>query len=99
MHAGNGAAWGTTFFREELTLTLFVGVFQQRNARVPSLLRTIVNQSVFANVQVARAGAATPIVFEAFCDVVLELIDARKRALFQRDDFFENLLFARSQRL
>jgi len=96
MHAGNGAARRATFLRHEFALALLVRIFEQRHAGIPALLRTIMDQAIFADVQVARAGAAPPVVFEAFGDVVLELINARERSFFERDNFLENLLFARA---
>ena len=57
------------------------------------------DQAVFANVEVARASAAAPVVFFSARDVVLKFIDAREGLFFERDNFLENFLFARSQRL
>src|ERR1700679_2044551 len=98
MHAGNGATRRATFLRHKLPLALLVRVLQQRNAGITALLRTVMNQAVFANVQVARAGSAAPVVFQPLGDVLLKLIDPRKRSLFQRDNFIEDLLLARAQR-
>ena len=65
--------------REEFALTLLRRVFRERHAGVAALLGTIMNQSVFADVEIARAGAAAPLVFASGGDIVLELIDARER--------------------
>ena len=65
VHAGNGAARGAAFFGEEFAVALLVGVFHERNAGIAALLRAIVDQAVFADVEVARAGAAAPVVFLA----------------------------------
>ena len=76
MHAGNGATRRASFLGHKLALALLVGIFQQRNARITPLLRTIMNQAVLANVQIPCAGAATPIVLQSLCYVVLKLINA-----------------------
>src|SRR5271156_450000 len=95
VHAGHGAARGTGFFGEEFAVALLIGVFHDRNARIAALLRAVVDQAVFADVEIARACAAAPVVFPAARDVVLEFIYAREGLFFERDNFFENFLFAR----
>ena len=90
---------GASLLGKELAIPAFEGVFRKRNAGITALLRAIVNQAVFANIEVARARAATPIVLEASRDIVLEAVHARKRALTQRHDLFENLRLTRSERL
>ena len=94
VHAGHGAARGAGFFGEELAVALLVSVFHDGNARIAALLRTIVDQAVFADVEIARASTAAPVVFLAARDIVLELIDTSEGLLFQRDNFFENFLLA-----
>jgi len=98
VHAGHGAARGAGFFGKEFAVTLLVGVLHDRNAGIAALLRAIVDQAVFADVEIARAGTAAPIVFLAARDVVLEFVDAREGLFFQRDNFLENFLLARVQR-
>ena len=68
----------------------------ERNARIAALLRTIMHQAILADVEVARAGAAAPVVLLAARDVVLKSIDAREGLLFQRHDLFENFPLSRS---
>jgi len=46
-----------------------------------------VDQAVFADVQVAGSGAASPLIGAALCDVVLESVDAGKAAFFQGLNF------------
>src|SRR5450432_210060 len=99
MHAGNRATRCASLLGDKFTLALFVGVLQQRNSGITALLRTVMNQFVLANIQIARAGAATPIVFESLGYVELEFIDARERSFFQGDDLVENFLLARTERL
>src|ERR1700687_1551159 len=99
LHAGNGAARRAEFLREIFVAAHFRRVLRQRNARISALLRTPVHQAVLANIEIARAGAAAPVVFAAARVIVLEFVEARKRALPQRHHLFENFRFARPQRL
>src|ERR1700685_619233 len=99
MHAGHRATRSTALLREKFAVALLVSVLRQRNAGVAALLRAIMHQTILANVEIARAGATSPVVLQALGDVVLELIDAREGLLAQRHDLFENFLLARAQRL
>src|ERR1700741_2659100 len=58
-------------------------VFLQRDAGITALLRAVMHQAVFANVEIARAGPATPLIRPSQGDVVLEGIHAREAALLQ----------------
>ena len=90
MHAGNGAARRAAFFCAKFALALLGRVFGQRNAGISALLRAVVDQAVLANVEIAGAGAASPIVFAARGDVVLEAVHASEGTLAERHDLFEN---------
>src|SRR5579864_6132406 len=57
------------------------------------------NQAVLANVEISRAGTASPVVLAARGDVVLKRIDARERALAEAHDFLENLALSLTERL
>ena len=96
---GHGATRGAAFFGKKLAVALLVRILHQRNAGIAALLGAIMDQTVFANVEVARASAAAPVVFFTARDVVLEFIDAREGLFFERDNFLEDFLLARSQRL
>src|SRR5215470_12417510 len=98
MDAGDRAARGAAFLRVELAVALLVRVLGERHARVAALLRAVMDEAVFADIEVARAGAAPPIVFEAFGDVVLEEIHAREGVLPERHDFLENFLLTLAER-
>src|SRR5579863_3289491 len=74
-------------------------ILGERNAGVAALLRAVMDEAVLANVEVARAGAAAPVVFAARGDIVLKRIDARKRTLAEAHDFLENFSFARAKGL
>src|SRR5262249_18413459 len=72
---------------------------RQRFARIAALLGTVVYQAVFANVEIARAGAATPMVLAPLRNVVLEIVDARVAALLHRAHRGVNLALLVAQRL
>ena len=72
--------------------------FSERNARIAALLRAPVHQAVLADVEIARAGAAPPVVRLALGDIVLETVDAREAALAHGHDLFKNFDLARRQR-
>src|SRR5579863_8005804 len=75
------------------------GIFGERNAGIAALLRAVMDEAVLANVEVARAGAAAPVVFAARGDIVLKRIDARKRTFAEAHDFLENFAFVRRKGL
>ena len=81
VHARNCAARGAAFLRQKLALPLLVGVIFERNARVPALLRAIMNKAVLADIEIARTSAATPVVLASFRDVVLKIVQPRERLL------------------
>src|SRR5579862_8010827 len=58
-------------------------IFRQWNAWISTLLRAVVHQAVFANVEIAPASAATPLVRLPQGNIVLKRIDARKAAFLQ----------------
>src|SRR5271166_203053 len=63
MNAGNRAVGSAAFLRQKFAPKVGLAVLLKGNARIAALLRTVVHQPVLANVQIARAGAAAPIVF------------------------------------
>src|SRR6202030_265773 len=85
--------------RKIFAAAVFGRVFFKRHARVSALLRAPVNQSILADVEIARAGAASPFVRFTSCDVVLETVEARKPPLAHAHDFFEDFGLAGSERL
>lgn len=82
VHARNRAMRCTAFFGEIFAAHVIAGVGCQRHARIAALLRTIMHESVFADVEIARARAAAPFIRQALRDVVLKSIDAGEAALF-----------------
>ena len=87
------------FFRVELAMAALGGVLGERDARIAALLRAVMDEAILANVEIARAGAAAPMVFAARGDIVLKRIDARKRAFAEAHDFLENFALVRCKRL
>src|SRR5581483_1263485 len=83
VHAGNGAMRGTAFFGEILATDIGNCVFFQRDAGIPPLLRAVMHQPILADVEVARSGAATPLVRTSLGNVVLEGIDTGEAAPLQ----------------
>src|SRR5689334_21822539 len=55
-----------------LAIEVFHRVLIERNSGIATLLRAPMDQTVFANVEVTRAGATTPIVRFALRDAVLK---------------------------
>src|SRR5580704_7700910 len=88
MHAGYGAIRRTGFFGEIFAADVVDGVIGERSPGISALLRTVMHQAVFANVQVTRAGAAAPIVGTSFGNVVLEAVDTGEAALAHALHFF-----------
>ena len=84
VHAGHRAVRRAAFFREIFAADIVARVSLERNARIAALLRTIVHQPVFADIEIARAGAAAPVIRQTLGDVVLKRVDPREAALFQR---------------
>ena len=64
------------FFGYVLAADVLHCVLLQGDAGVAALLRAVVHQAILADIQVAGAGAAAPLVGPALGDVVLEAIDA-----------------------
>src|SRR5690242_24288 len=77
VYARDGTVRRAAFLGEELTTYVGAGVLLQRNARVAPLLRAIVHQPILADVQIAGAGAAAPVVRVAIGNVVLEAVESR----------------------
>jgi hypothetical protein len=84
MHARHGAVRRAGFFADILTAQVFSTILFQRNRRIAALLRAIVNQAVFANVQITGTGAAAPLVGTSLRNVVLKSVDAGEAALLER---------------
>src|SRR5579862_3552252 len=75
MYAADGAVGGAALGGEELAFDIFAGVVGDGHARVAALLAAVVDQAVFADVEVTRPGAAAPVVGPALGDGRLELVE------------------------
>ena len=76
MHAADRAERRAPFRRQELAPDVVDRVRRERHAGAAALLRAPVHQPVLADVEVARAGAALPVVRLAVGEVHLEAADA-----------------------
>src|SRR5437870_10716148 len=74
LYAGDRAAWGAGFAGEELVLEVGRCVLVERDGGVAPLLRTVVDQPVFANVEIAAAGAGAPVVGFAQRESLLAIV-------------------------
>src|ERR1700743_291940 len=83
MHAADGAVRRAGLRGKELPLHVLGSVFAQRNARKTALLRAVMHEAVFADVEVARTRPAAPVVRQALRNRLLKLIEARVAAPLQ----------------
>src|ERR1700688_3013257 len=58
-------------------------IFLQRNAGMNALLGAVVHQPILANIEVAPASAAAPLIRTAKRDVVLKGVNAREAAFLE----------------
>src|SRR5436190_22421449 len=75
--AGNRAVWCTAFFCNEFATDVVDRVSVQRLGGITTLLRTVVHQSVFADVQVSRSSAAAPVIRLSVRNGILKGIEAK----------------------
>ena len=75
LHTGNGTEFGTGLFSIELDFHVLAGVFSQRNPRISALLRAIMHQAVFADIQIACTNTPAPVVLTSVGQLVLTLIE------------------------
>src|SRR5437879_3499324 len=99
VHAGDGAVRGAALFGQVFAANVVAGVGFERNSGVAALLRAIVHQSVFADIEIAGAGSAAPVVTFALRNVVLEGVDASEAAFLERLHFVVDAALFLAQRL
>src|SRR5580692_9575454 len=87
MHARNRAVRRAAFLRQVFAAHVVARVGRERDSGIAALLRAVMYQSVFADVEIARARAAAPFVRQTLGDVVLESVDASEAALVPRLHF------------
>src|SRR2546423_33076 len=72
MDAADRAVRGAGLARRELASNIVDRIRLERHGRITALLRAVVDEALFADVQVACAGAAPPLVRLPVREVVLE---------------------------
>src|SRR5208337_4579296 len=77
VYARDRTVRSAAFFGEELAANIGERVLLQRGSGITALLRAVMNESVFANVEISCPSPAAPLVRPAIGDVVLEPIEAR----------------------
>src|SRR4051812_25938869 len=70
----------------------------QRLCRKASLLRAVVHEAVFADIQVARTGPATPVTRLAISNFLLEVIDLREMPFLELLHFKKHFALTVRQR-
>src|SRR5262245_25907257 len=92
MDAGNRAVRGTRFDRAVLALEIRGTVLRQWNARVSTLLRAPMDETILANIHVARSCPALPCVGAAVGEVALKqaVMPMRVEAARELYDLFIN---------
>src|SRR4030095_17262237 len=78
---------------------VFARVLFERNAREAALLRAIMDQAVFADVQIARARAAAPVIRPTVGQVVLKLVQPSELLLAAPPQLFVDLFLDAAERL
>src|SRR5262249_48578699 len=106
MHAADGAIRRARLRRREFPPDVLDRVAFERHAWMAALLRTIVHETVLADVQVARAGATAPLVRLAVRQIVLKAANPRIEILEdlpgpvdRRRHLVVDLALGRSERL
>ena len=99
MNAGYRAVRRAGFFRQVLPAYVLERVLLDGSSRIAALLRAIVNKSVFADVEIASACAASPVVRLAICEIVLKSVYASVPLLAKTLHLVVNLALYSRQRL
>ena len=72
LNASDSTVRRARFFGEIFPLDVGESVLFERDARIAALLGAVMDEAVFANVQIAGTGAASPIVRFAAGEIFLE---------------------------
>ena len=99
MHTRDSAVRRARFLGVVLALYICERVLRNRDAWIAALLRAVMHQTVFADVEVTRACTAAPLVRLAVGQVVLELVDARVTLLADLFHLLVNLALDAHKRL
>src|SRR5262249_10285537 len=84
--AGDRAAGSALFLSPVSQADVIDRVLLERDTRISALLGAVVDQAVLADVDIASAGAAFPLVRLSVGDIALEVIDAAVGALAEGFD-------------
>src|SRR6516225_7352603 len=98
LDAGNRAARRAGFHGVILVFEVLPTVLLQRNARVTSLLRTVMHQPLLANVKVAAPGTTAPLMRGAASNIPLELVQPSIRSFAHLHNLEENPLLMIAER-
>src|SRR5262249_7798085 len=74
MHTSNRAVRSACFLRKVFSFDVCFGVGRQRYSGIAALLRAVMYESVFADVQVTAARSASPLIGFAVGQVFLERV-------------------------
>ena len=99
LHAPDGAVGRAGFSCEIFSLNVGECVLLERDPGIATLLGTVMHQAVFTNVEIASAGAASPIVWFAASEIFLEPIEPAVTMLAIRLDLPVHAFLASIQRL
>ena len=72
--------WRARLFGKVFALHVSERIFLEWNAGVTALLRTVVDEAVFADVEIARPRAASPLIGLAIGQLVLEIRDPDRKS-------------------
>lgn len=99
LNAANRACRSARLFRKVFALDVGECVFLERYSGIAALLRAVMHEAVFTNVEVTGAGAAAPVVRFSVRKVVLEPIEPAITLFAVVFDLAIDALFALVQRL
>ena len=95
MHALQRAGWSTPFLGFVLAIEIFHRVLLERDSGITALLRAPVDEALFTDVEIARAGTTAPVVRLAFGDTVLEPVQACVVFVTELLDLVKNIFLFR----
>src|SRR3954447_4681130 len=99
MNAGHGAERSARLLRNVLAANVLDRVVFERLGWEPALLRATVHQSVLADVQITRAGAATPIGRLAVRNILLKVVETGEMLLLEALHLEKDFPFPLPERL
>jgi len=79
MNARNSAEWRAALRPRCFALDIVPSVLIEWNAGPPALLRTVMHQTLFADIQEPAASAAVPVVWQTASDILLKMVEMSER--------------------